>query len=146
MSKNKKLKKGDLIPEKSFMRLLDYVSVIQCEMRVCNWKLTISPVLRSNGALASIHTSGEGRTATMRFSPSFFRQSRQEQRHTVAHELAHLLTDDLHEYILSNTFPAAGPKKSRAMQTRFVDVLNERLVDSIAVTVADRLPLPPKLS
>ena len=94
----------------------------------------------SDSVEAETHIRTDGNVATMRF-PSRIRQERRDEvRQTVIHELLHCHTDRFADDM--------GDALERATSTSTWDILHElhrrsaeRMVDGIAMAIADRYPL-----
>ena len=91
-------------------------------------------------AWADINPSEVAYTAELRVSHDFWVQSPERQREVLTHEVVHLLTARLDQTVEALEEPLG--KVAWAIFDRHYEMATERVVDQLAIVLAERLPLP----
>ena len=115
-------------------RFAEYVSRIAGDMRLRDWKLFIGEDVPSgDDTTADCYPIPGRKYATIRFSESFLRDTPEDQRHTIVHELIHCHLAQIQRVI-----------EVKLDNDAIVRNQLEYAVDALADVIAPLLPLPPE--
>jgi hypothetical protein len=123
-----------------FDALEAYVAELQEALNITNWKVTIAREASDVEAWADINPHEQNYTAELRVSHDFWKQTPQQQREVLTHEMLHIVTARLDQTIeaLEEAF---GKVVWTIFEPQYVNA-TERAVDHIARVLAQHLPLP----
>ena len=118
----------------------EYVSELQRALNVAEWRVTITQEASDVEAWADINPSEVAKTAELRVSHDFWTQTPERQREVLTHEVLHLVTARLDATVEALEEPLG--KVAWAVFDRQYEMQTERLVDHLAVILAQSVPLP----
>lgn len=121
-------------------RLKDYLDRAKRILNLSHWEIKISADPPPDDAWADVEVSQNLYAATIRFSGSLWKQSPEEIRRVIAHELIHCHyagVERLVGVVQDSLGTAAGD-----IVEKIWDVESERGADSLSTAVAELLPLP----
>ena len=116
----------------------EWVALALPLLSLSHWTVRVSDDAAPDDAHADTSPHSQATTATIRLGASFWTQSAEEQRNTLAHELVHLLlcrVDQMSD-ALEETLGSAGWSVWRPLYENE----HERAVDAIALLLAPHLP------
>ena len=121
-------------PMRTRLDFQPYVNAIASRMRLGHWRLEILDEEPENKtAIASIDPWHGRCAAYIRFADSFLKDTPEDQRYTVVHELVHCHLAHADALVRDELAPAT--------ETAWV-LAQEHGVDQIAMTIAPSMPLP----
>lgn len=123
-------------PAKFIQRLQQYVRDCQAIFRLQDWDIKLLRDMSPEGSHADI-VAGMW-TADLRLGPSFRAQTPELQRRIIAHELAHIYTNQLIETV----YAVVPPDKNVQFNAVFRDQI-EWTTEQLERVLAPLLPLPP---
>lgn len=113
-------------------RWLPYVRDVADRLRLRDWRIDVSESSPNDPtASAAIWVCTGRRWAIVHFPDRYFGESREEQRHSVVHELLHCVTA---QYVRA--------VEGKTADDRTLAMLMEYTIDHLADAVAPLLPLP----
>jgi hypothetical protein len=121
-------------------KLNDYLTRAKSILNLSHWEIKISTDSPPDDAWADVEVSQNLYAATIRFSPTLWKEKPEEIRRVIAHELIHChyagverLVETLEKTLGSQTYEIVSS---------IWDVESERGADSLSTVVAELLPLP----
>jgi hypothetical protein len=123
-----------------FDALESYVAELQEALNVANWKVSVAREASDVEAWADINPHEQNYTAELRVSHDFWRQTPEQQREVLVHEVLHIVTARLDQTVeaLEEAF---GKVVWAIFEPQYVNA-TERVVDHLAKVLAPNLPLP----
>lgn len=113
-----------------------YLRVLADKMELRDWWVRLSPKRACDAALASACCTDGRKRITVYLGKNFFKQTREEQRLSLVHELTHAHFGSMHNPLMDTLH-----KKTHAL---YINAF-EYGIDAVAILIAPSLPLPPKL-
>jgi hypothetical protein len=124
--------------------LAEYVACVASFLGLGSWDLEIDRNDPDNSdALASIAVTFGREHATIFLGPEFDKQTPEERRVTIVHELLHACHTQVDE-LADNALPKAMSPESHAIFMEAYRIAVERSIDPLAVALAETIPLPPE--
>ena len=120
--------------------LEEYLAALQSALHAAEWRVSVAREASDVDAWADINPSEVAYTAELRVSHDFWVQSPKRQREVLTHEVVHLLTARLDQTVEALEEPLG--KVAWAIFDRHYEMATERVVDQLAIVLAERLPLP----
>jgi hypothetical protein len=120
--------------------LESYVADLQAALNVANWKVSVAREASDVDAWADINPHEQNHTAELRVSHDFWKQTPEQQREVLVHEILHLVTARLDQTV--EALEDAMGKVLWAVFEPQYENATERAVDQLARIIAPTIPLP----
>lgn len=121
----------------------DYIREAARQLKVGDWTIDLPhDVFCDDGAHGTVQFTIGKCVALIRFGTGFLERSREQQRHTIAHELVHI-----HLNAMEDAFNTLSPQLAQPTYTVAWSSFNRHLeeaTDQLASVLAPSLPLPPE--
>jgi hypothetical protein len=121
-------------------RLNDYLTRAKSILNLSHWEIKISTDSPPDDAWADVEVSQNLYAATIRFSPSLWKEKPEEIRRVIAHELIHCHYAGVERLV--ETLEKTLGSQAYEIVASIWDVESERGADSLSTVVAELLPLP----
>ena len=122
-----------------------YVNKLKNMTGLSNWSITVSPKPSSLGSLAETEIVYGQNLAIMQFHKDFRKDTPEDLRATVVHELLHCHFAPMAEVISDMLAPEDDDPKSKGIHKSVVAVVEyetERIIDGISESIGKWLPTP----
>jgi len=117
-----------------------YVADLQAALNVAHWKVNIAREASDVDSWADINPHEQNLTAELRVSHDFWKQTPEQQREVLCHEILHLVTARLDQTV--EALEDAMGKVLWAVFELQYENATERAVDHLARVLAPTIPLP----
>ena len=121
-------------------KLNDYLTRAKSILNLSHWEIKISTDSPPDDAWADVEVSQNLYAATIRFSPTLWKEKPEEIRRVIAHELIHCHYAGVERLV--ETLEKTLGSQAYEIVSNIWDVESERGADSLSTAVAELLPLP----